>query len=151
VFCAGPISGDSRRSSPTHQNTMHVTLSFATNKKILCIYMQLHIFSSRTVLVLFAQQGYTQCLLQYCAGILKQSMGAGNREGIGLLYRPAWLHWLAESIPWNRFLGSLRAKKIPSLRLDMDQFNFNNSDESRPLIIFILEVTSREGILQSTD
>jgi hypothetical protein len=46
-----------------------------------------------------------------CAGILEQSMGARNRVIIGLLYRayrPAWLHRLAESIPWNRFLSSLK-------------------------------------------
>ncbi len=37
------------------------------------------------------------------AGILKQSMGAGKRVGIGLLYRPARLH---EYIYWqNWFLG----------------------------------------------
>jgi hypothetical protein len=58
--------------------------------------------------------------LQYCvilglkhgrqnsAGIFKQSMGARNRVGIGLLYQPARLHRLAEMIPWNRFLGSLK-------------------------------------------
>ncbi len=39
------------------------------------------------------------------------SMGAKNRVGIGLLYRPASLHSLAESIPWNRFLGSLKVYK----------------------------------------
>ncbi len=38
-------------------------------------------------------------------GIFKQSMGARNRVGIGLSYRPARLHRLAEFIPWNRFLG----------------------------------------------
>jgi hypothetical protein len=31
------------------------------------------------------------------AGILEQSMGAKNRIGIGLSYRPARLHRLAES------------------------------------------------------
>ncbi len=41
------------------------------------------------------------------AGIFKQSVGARNRIGIGLSYRPARLHWLAEFIPWNRFLGSI--------------------------------------------
>ena len=41
------------------------------------------------------------------AGIFKQSMGARNRLGIGLSYRPARLHRLAEFIPWNRFLGSI--------------------------------------------
>ena len=44
----------------------------------------------------------------FCAGILEQSMGARNREGIGLLYRPARLHRMAESIPWHWFLGSLK-------------------------------------------
>ncbi len=44
------------------------------------------------------------------AGIFKQSMGARNREGIGLSYRPARLHRLAEFIPWNRFLGSINFK-----------------------------------------
>jgi hypothetical protein len=43
-----------------------------------------------------------------CAGILEQSMGARNRVGIGLSYRPARLHRLAELIPWNRFLKSLK-------------------------------------------
>jgi hypothetical protein len=68
------------------------------------------------------------------AGILKQSRGARNRVEIGLSYRPArlhrlaefipcrnrflgfinvykygfWLHRVAESVPWNRFLGSLK-------------------------------------------
>ncbi len=45
------------------------------------------------------------------AGILEQSFGARNRVGIGLSYRPARLHRLAESILWKRFLKSL---KIPS-------------------------------------
>jgi hypothetical protein len=34
--------------------------------------------------------------------------GYRNRIGIGLSYRPAKLHNLAESVPWNRFLGSLK-------------------------------------------
>jgi hypothetical protein len=42
-----------------------------------------------------------------CAGIFKQSMGARNRERIGLSYLPVRLHRLAELIPWNRFLDSL--------------------------------------------
>ncbi len=41
------------------------------------------------------------------AGIFKQSMGARHRVGIGLSYRPAMLHRLAEFIPWDRFLGSI--------------------------------------------
>ncbi len=42
--------------------------------------------------------------LNSCAGFLNQSMGARNRERIGLSYWPAWLHRLTELIPWNRFL-----------------------------------------------
>jgi hypothetical protein len=34
-----------------------------------------------------------------CAGISEQYKGARNLVGIGLLYRPARLHRLAESIP----------------------------------------------------
>ncbi len=45
------------------------------------------------------------------AGIFKQSMGARNRVGIGLSYRPARLHRLAKFIPWNRFLGSINVWK----------------------------------------
>jgi len=37
--------------------------------------------------------------LYTCAGIFKQSVGAGNRVGIGLSYLPARLHRLAEKIP----------------------------------------------------
>ena len=47
-------------------------------------------------------------LLHYRAGIFKESVGTRNKGGIGLSYRPARLHRLAESIPWNRFLGSLK-------------------------------------------
>jgi hypothetical protein len=42
------------------------------------------------------------------AGIFKQSIGVRNRVAIGLSYRPARLHSLAELVPWNRFLGSLK-------------------------------------------
>jgi hypothetical protein len=38
-------------------------------------------------------------------------MEARNRVGIGLSYRPARLHRLAEFIPWNRFLGSINVQK----------------------------------------
>jgi hypothetical protein len=42
------------------------------------------------------------------AGILEQLIGARNRVGVGLSYRPARLQRLAELILWNRFLGSLK-------------------------------------------
>ncbi len=47
-----------------------------------------------------------------CAGILEQSMWSWNRVGIGLSYRPARLHRVAESIP-----GLLKSLKIPSLQI----------------------------------
>jgi hypothetical protein len=40
--------------------------------------------------------------------IFKHSMGARNRVGIGLSYRPTRLHRLAELITWNQFLGSFK-------------------------------------------
>jgi hypothetical protein len=45
---------------------------------------------------------------QSSAGIFKQSMGARNRVGIELSYRPARLHSLAELVLWKPFLGSLK-------------------------------------------
>ncbi len=39
-------------------------------------------------------------------------MGVRNRVGIGLPYRLARLHRLAELISWNQFLGSLKVKKF---------------------------------------
>jgi hypothetical protein len=42
---------------------------------------------------------------KHSAGIFNHSLGDRNRVGIGLSYR---LHRLAELIPWNRFLDSLK-------------------------------------------
>jgi hypothetical protein len=44
------------------------------------------------------------------AGIFKESIGARNRGGIEFSYRPARLHRLAEFIPWNRFLDSIKVQ-----------------------------------------
>ncbi len=44
------------------------------------------------------------------AGIFKQFMGARNRVGIELLYRPARLFSLAELVSWNRFLAPSKFK-----------------------------------------
>jgi hypothetical protein len=49
------------------------------------------------------------------AGIFKQSVGARNRLGIGLSYRPSRLHRMVELIPWNLFLGSLKVKNSGSV------------------------------------
>ncbi len=40
------------------------------------------------------------------------SIGARNRVGVGLSYRFARLHRLAEQIPWNRVLGSLKVYRF---------------------------------------
>jgi hypothetical protein len=45
------------------------------------------------------------------AGIFKKSMGARHGVRIGLLYRPAKLHRLAEFIPWNQFRGPIHVQK----------------------------------------
>ncbi len=55
--------------------------------------------------VQYLEMGLQTCL--FSAGILKQSMRARNRVGLGLSYRPARLRKLAESIPWNLVLGSI--------------------------------------------
>jgi hypothetical protein len=59
----------------------------------------------------------------FSAGIFEQSMGARNRAGIGLSYRPARLHRLAESNPWNRFLGSLKVNNTGSVCIVLDYFS----------------------------
>jgi hypothetical protein len=45
-------------------------------------------------------------------------MGARNRVGIWLSYQPARLHRLRESIPCDRFLGSLKVLKYRLWRLN---------------------------------
>jgi hypothetical protein len=47
----------------------------------------------------------TVCLEQVLKNYQKHE---GNRVGIRLSYRPARLHSLAELVPRNRFLGSLK-------------------------------------------
>jgi hypothetical protein len=44
-------------------------------------------------------------ILNTSAGVSEHSMG-----GLGTEFRPARLHRLAESIPWNRLLSSLNVK-----------------------------------------
>jgi hypothetical protein len=69
----------------------------------------------------WATRQESQCIqsicvqLMTCAGIFTQSMGAKNRVGIWLSYRFARLRRLAELIPWNWFLGSLKSLKIRAL------------------------------------
>jgi hypothetical protein len=57
-------------------------------------------------------QGETAIFCTYSAGIFKQSMGARNRVGIRLSYRPARLHSLAELVSLESILGLLKSLKI---------------------------------------
>jgi hypothetical protein len=61
-------------------------------------------------------------------------MGARHGVGIGLLYRPARLHRLAEFIPWNRFRGPIHVQKY---RLCNDRLNMEVDLQS----LFGLHVT----------
>ncbi len=54
-------------------------------------------------------------------------------------YRPVRLHRLAESIPWNRFLGSLKVYK----------FGFRLRDESKEGSRSTRETIRDEGIIES--
>ncbi len=72
--------------------------------RLLCPFKLLKFFSDDTVLC--------DGSIGTSAGIFKQSMGARNRGGIGLSYRPTRLHSLAELVSWNRFLGSLKVQKF---------------------------------------
>jgi hypothetical protein len=56
------------------------------------------------------------------AGIFNHFKGARNRVGGGLSYRQARLHRLAELIPWNRVLGSLKGLSY--------EIDFKNVDEN---------------------
>jgi hypothetical protein len=56
----------------------------------------------------FQKRAYSACFqaeynlyINSGTGIFQQSVGARNRVGIGLSYRPARLHSLAELVPWN--------------------------------------------------
>jgi hypothetical protein len=80
------------------------------------------------------------------AGIFKESMEARNRGGIGLSYRPARLHRLAEFIPWNRFLGSINVQKY-GLSASALRYNVNITTSSSICIdLAALERTSHSPL-----
>ncbi len=83
--------------SPTWHKTTSVKLSICLS---LCLYLRALGWVHES---LFIQRDKMSS-----AGIFKQSMGARNRVGIGLSYRPTRLHSLAELVSWNRFLASLK-------------------------------------------
>ncbi len=72
-------------------------------------------------------------------------MGARNRLGIGWSYRPARLHSLAESVPRNRFLGSLKVYKF-GLRLQTTQPGGIGSLESILVIFKSLKILALWGV-----
>jgi hypothetical protein len=53
-------------------------------------------------------------------------MGARKRVGIGLSYRPARLHRLAELIPCESILGLLKSLKIRALNISFAK-NYDNA------------------------
>jgi hypothetical protein len=61
-------------------------------------------------------------LVGFDSWIFLHDSWARNQVGIVFSYRPARLHRLAESIPWNRFLGSIEVLKY---RL-CQSFSLNN-------------------------
>ncbi len=73
-----------------------------------------HVWPSPTVF----WAGHYLSMHAHSDGVLKQSIGARNRVGIGLSYRPTRLNTLAELISWNRYLGSLKVWKF-GLRLEL--------------------------------
>jgi hypothetical protein len=89
-------------------------------------------FCKQFVDILFVVQRILQIRRTSCfvwetrAGIFKQSMGARNRVGIRLLYRPARLHRLAEFIPWNRLPGSINVLKYGLSIQTPFRFLYNN-------------------------
>ncbi len=62
--------------------------------------------------------------------IFNQSKGATNRVGKGLSYWSAKLHRLAELIPWNRFLGSLKVSKFGLWTVTTSELAVRSSNHS---------------------
>jgi hypothetical protein len=103
---------------------------------------------------------------RHCAGILEQSLGAKNRVGRGWSYRPARtrifkllrssridskkhrLHRLAELIPWNLYLGSLKVKKYIKLG-HLRHTEFRNKPKYTFYAKFLIQITSNSAELKS--
>ncbi len=67
-----------------------------------------------------------------------------GRVGIGLLYRPARLHWLAELVPWNRFLDSIILKNE-----DEDDFFLDQNEEAKYIHTSTFEGTKKNEFIRS--
>ncbi len=57
--------------------------------------------------IIYVEEKYNRHLEESTELEFLKSMEARNRGGIGLSYRPARLHRLAEFIPWNQFRGPI--------------------------------------------
>jgi hypothetical protein len=66
----------------------------------------------------FQRLSFTLSVSLSSAGIFKQTMGARNRIGIRLSYRPARLLRLTELIPWNQYLQSENFNNFVGTPLD---------------------------------
>ncbi len=98
----GHWSGQLRPYSPPYAFRLSLTLVAVRQAKVTVLNTY---FLSQMVFII-GQAAYF--MVSTCAGIYEQSMGARNRVGLGLSYRPARLHRLAELVSWNRFFDSLK-------------------------------------------
>jgi hypothetical protein len=76
---------------------------------------------AKAIFLYFQSTQATFCVLLPCAGIFKQSMGARNRVGIGLSYRPARLHSLDSRC---LFFGSKKQSKDYFLDISKQREHF---------------------------
>ncbi len=93
-----------------YQQAFHVVMCPALHVPSILsiIFTQFHSLFKQNI-TLYRKSENCEFNFLFCAGILKQSVwGHRNRVGIGLSHRPARLHRLAKSNPWNRFPGSLK-------------------------------------------
>jgi hypothetical protein len=89
--------------SPKRPDISHIILSLSCSNTEDCVKD----LKMAPLLYKMLQLASAMLVHELCVGIFEQYMGARNQVGIGFSYRPARLHRLAESIPWNRFLGSI--------------------------------------------
>jgi hypothetical protein len=95
----------------TNQNVCFRSYSKQTKSKRFA-FIPIISFDIETFVLAFRIVDITTLVLSWN---FKESIGSRNRGGIGLSYRPARLHRLAELIPWNRFLGSLTIRALTTM------------------------------------
>ncbi len=113
--------------SSMHLSTGKKTMHFPVVHELSCTQLVQFVFQCpnavSTVRVRFGKYEATQAwefgslffIQSNCAGILEQSMGARNRVGIGLSYRPARPHRMAGIDYLESSLGLLKSWKIRAL------------------------------------